>query len=268
MRAARAAACFLAPALALSIWLAAPATAAPSAKLNVSLTPERLGAGTTIAFGFEITGQEGHVPPPLNTVDLLYPENLGLITSGLGLNTCSRTELETRGACPPDSLMGYGSALTEIPFASENIDESAKITTWMASIEEGHLGLLFLAKAGNPVAAELIFTSQILSAPPPFGGSLATEVPIVPTVPEGPYVSLTRLRSTLGPMHLTYYQTFHGKRTAYHPQGIRLPHTCPHGGFPFTATFTFQDGTHATAHATVPCPARNHGGRRARSPRD
>jgi hypothetical protein len=255
MRAARGVARFLAPALACSLWLPAVAVAAPSVKLNVSLTPERLGAGTTIAFGFQVSGQDGQLPPPLTTVDLLYPENFGLITSGLGLNTCSRQELEDRGACPPDSLMGYGSALAEIPFESETIQESAKITTWMASIEEGHVGLLFLAQARQPVAAELIFTSQILSAPPPFGGTLDTTIPIIPTLPEGPDVSLTQLRSTLGPMHITYYQTFHGKTTAYHPQGIRLPHTCPHNGFPFTATFTFQNDTNATAHTTVPCPA-------------
>jgi hypothetical protein len=255
MRAARRAARFLAPAIAISIWLAPAAAATQSVKLNVSLTPERLGAGTTVSFAFQIASSNSQAPPPLSSVDLLYPINLGLITSGLGLSTCSRTELETTGACPPDSLMGYGAAVAEIPFASETIIETARITTWMASIEDGHLGLLFLAKAGTPVAAELIFPSLILNALPPYGGSLATTVPVVPTVPYGPDVAVTGLRSTLGPMHLTYYETFHGKTTAYHPKGIRLPRTCPHGGFPFAATFAFLDGTHASAHATVPCPA-------------
>ncbi|MCW3018868.1 MAG: hypothetical protein JWN10_1176 [Solirubrobacterales bacterium] len=254
MRAARRAARFLALAVSVLIWHAPPATATQSVKLNVSLKPERLGAGTTMSFAFQITSPNSQTPPPLSTVDLLYPANLGLITSGLGVSTCSRTELETTGACPPDALMGYGTAVAEIPFEPETIIETAKITTWMASIEEGHLGLLFLAKAGTPVAAELIFPSLILNAPPPYGGSLATTVPVVATVPGGPDVAVTRLRSTLGPMHLTYYETFHGKTTAYHPKGIRLPHTCPHGGFPFAATFTFLDDTHASAHTTVPCP--------------
>ncbi len=246
---------FLAPALALSMWLAAPAPAAQSVKLKVSLTPERLGAGTTIAFAFQIASPGGGVPSPLRKVDLLYPANLDLIRSGLGLSTCSRAELEAKGACPPDSLMGYGSALAEIPVGPEVIRESAQITTWMAPVEEGHLGLLFLAQGEDPVVAELIFTSLILNAPSPFGGSLATTVPIIPSLPEAPDVSVTQLRSTLGPMHITYYQRFHGKTTAYHPQGIRLPRTCPHGGFPFAATFAFLDGTHAAAHARVPCPA-------------
>ncbi|MGA2455756.1 MAG: hypothetical protein ABSG93_19815 [Solirubrobacteraceae bacterium] len=254
MRARRGATRLLSATLALWLSLTIPASAAPSATLTVSLTPEQLGAGTTIAFAFQITAPAGQVPPPLSKVDLLYPANLGLIASGLGLSTCSQTELETNGACPPDSLMGYGSALAEIPFGPETIIEHATVTTWMAPIEEGHLGLLFLAQGKTPVAAELIFTSLVLNAPPPFGGSLTTIVPIVPTLPEGPDAVITQLRSTLGPMHITYYQTFHGKTTAYHPQGIRLPQSCPHGGFPFAATFAFLDGSHTTAHTTVPCP--------------
>jgi hypothetical protein len=263
MRAVCGAARLLAPTLALSVWLTSPALAAPLAKLNVSLTPERLGQGTTIAFAIQITSPNSQVPPSLTNMDLLYPANLGIITSGLGLSTCSRTELEAQAACPPDSLMGYGRALAEFAVGTEAISEHAQITTWMAPIEKGHLGLLFLAQGKTPVAAEIIFTSLILSAPAPFGGSVATTVPIIPTVPEGRDVSITQLSSTLGPMHITYYQRFHGKTTAYHPQGIRLPHTCPHGGFPFAATFAFQDGTHARAHTTVPCPTRQHSASKA-----
>jgi hypothetical protein len=254
MRAARGTTRLLAPALAILLLLTAPASAAPSTRLKVSLSPERLGAGTTITFAIKITGHTAQLPPPLSTVDLLYPANLDLITSGLGLSTCSQPELEAKAKCPPDSLMGYGSVFAEIPFGPEIVPERARITAWMAPVEKGHLALLFLAQAKTPVMAELTFTSLILGAPNPFGGALNTTVPTVPTVPEGPDAVITELRSTLGPMHITYYQTFHGKTTAYHPQGVKLPQTCPHGGFPFAATFAFLDGSHTTAHTTVPCP--------------
>jgi hypothetical protein len=253
MKAARTTRLLLAASLALAIPPATSAIASDTAKLNVSLTPETLGAGTTISFDLRIIASQGEIPPPLTKIDLLYPANLGLIASGLGLSTCSGAELETKGRCPANALMGYGSALAEIPF-EEVIFERARITTWMAPIENGHLQLLFLAKAGTPVSSEIIFTSLLLGAKPPFGGSLATTVPLVPTIPEGPDVAITQLATTLGPMHITYYETFHGKRVAYHPQGIRLPHTCPHGGFPFAATLAFLDGTHASAHTSVPCP--------------
>lgn len=253
MKAARSTRVVLAAALAIATPPATSAIASDTAKLNASLTPEILGAGTTISFDLRITAAQGEIPASLTKIDLLYPANLGLITSGLGLSTCSGPELETKGRCPANSLMGYGTALAEIPF-DEPVIERARITTWMAPIENGHLALLFLAKAGTPVSAEILFKSLLLGASPPFGGSLATTVPLVPTVPEGPDVAITQLNTTLGPMHITYYETFHGKKVAYHPQGIRLPHTCPHGGFPFAATLAFLNGTHTSTHTNVPCP--------------
>lgn len=255
MKVARAAACLLTAALAvMSWWPAIALAAAQTVELEASLTPERLGAGTTLYFGFRIAGPRGEAPPPLIAANLLYPANFGLINSGLGLATCSRAELEAESACPADSLMGYGTAVAEVPFGPDTIREGAQITTWMAPIEDGHLGLLFLAQGQAPVRAELIFTSHILPANLPFGGAVATTLPIVPSLPEAPDVSIARLSTTLGPMHITYYQRFHGKTTAYHPAGIRLPRTCPRGGFPFAAELAFQDGSHATAHTIVPCP--------------
>jgi len=152
--------------------------------------------------------------------------------------------------------MGYGSALVEIPFGPAIIQETGHFTTWMAPIRNGHLGLLFYAEGDTPVQADLIFTSLILEAPAPYGGRLDTNIPLIEGLPEGPDAAVVQMRSTIGPMHITYYQRSHGKTIAYHPNGLRLPQSCPHGGFPFAATFAFLDGTHASAHASVPCPTR------------
>ncbi len=233
-----------------------PATAEPSAKLTVALTPERLGAGTTIIFNFKLATPPDSVPPPLTGLDLLYPANIGLITSGLGLATCEPAALEELGpiGCPPDSLMGYGSALAEIPLGPEIARETGHVTTWMAPVENGHLRLLFDAESGTPVSAQFVFTALLLEAPAPYGGKLETHIPIIPSVPEAPDVAVVQMRATIGPKNVTYYQYYHGKRIPYHPIGLRLPETCPHGGFPFAATFAFLDNTHATARTTVPCP--------------
>jgi hypothetical protein len=118
----------------------------------------------------------------------------------------------------------------------------------------GHLGLLFYAQGTSPISAQLIFTSLILEAPAPFGGSLNTRIPVIPSLPEAPDAAVVQMRSTIGPMNITYYQRSHGKRIAYQPNGIVLPNNCPRRGFPFAATFAFLDGTHASSHTTVPCP--------------
>jgi len=230
--------------------------AAPHATLRVTLTPERLGAGTTIRFGFTITLPHGRVPPPLRGIDLRYPANIGLITSGLGIATCEQAALERLGppGCSPDSLLGYGSARVEIPFAEETLEESGELTTWMAPIRNGHLSLLFLAEGKTPISASLVFPGIIAAARFPFGGSLQTEIPVIPSVPERPNASVVQLTSTIGPRHILYYTYIHGKRITYQPNGLRLPNTCPHGGFPFAATFTFLDGSRTQVQTAVPCP--------------
>ena len=228
-----------------------------TAKLDVKLTPERLGAGTTIVFGFQIAGSSGEVPSPLTEIDLRYPANLGIGTSGLGLESCRRARLEALGpdGCPTDSQMGYGSALVEVPFGPDIIHETATTRTFSAPVSNGHLALLFYADGESPIDAQLVFPATIATAPAPFGGSLNTSLPLVPTLPETPDAAVVQLSSTIGPLHLTYYEQVRNKqRVAYTPKGIVLPRSCPRGGFPFAATFSFEDGTRANAATRVACP--------------
>jgi len=242
--------------LALLACTPANAHAAQRVKLEVSLTPKHLGAGTTIIFGFTIATTAGLAPSPLTEINLLYPANLGITTSGLGLATCSAPVLEALGpeGCPADSRMGYGSALVEVPFGPEIIEETAHSETFMAPVQNGNLGLLFYAEGPAPILAQLVFPGTVQPAPAPYGGQLDTSLPLVPSVPGAPDVAIVRLRSTIGSLHLTYYRHIRGVNVPYHPTGIILPSTCPRHGFPFAAHFRFQNGEHANAHTTVPCP--------------
>jgi hypothetical protein len=234
--------------------LTATAHAAQTVKLHATLTPERPGQGTTIGFGLQISTPAGHVPSPLTEVSISYPASLQVALSGLGLASCSTEVLETFGArgCPAESLMGYGSALAEIPVGSEAVDVAAHVTLLRAPV--AGFALLFYAEATTGVSAQFAFPGQLLPAPAPFGGRIAIDVPLVPGLPAGPDVAVVQLNSTIGPEHITYYEHHHGHWISYHPQGILLPNNCPHGGFPFTASLTFLDGTYTTAHTTVPCP--------------
>lgn len=126
----------------------------------------------------------------------------------------------------------------------------------MAPVSKGRLALLFYANGESPIYAQLVFPAIVNTAPAPFGGSLNTTLPLVPSVPGAPDAAVVRLRSTIGPLNLTYYEQIHGQRTAYTPKGIVLPRSCPHGGFPFSADFRFEDRTRATAATSVPCPRR------------
>jgi hypothetical protein len=248
----------------LVLCLPVAARSTPAVSLRAALEPERLGAGTTIKFGFTVTIPSGQAPSPVTEVDLRYPANLGIGTSGLGLATCEPRTLETLGppGCPSDSVMGYGSAQVDVPFGPELLQEAARTTTFMAPLQNGHLGLLFFADGESPVYAQLVFPGLVLPAPAPFGGSLDATLPLVPSVPEAPDAAIVKLSSTLGPSHITYYEYIHGRSIPYHPRGILLPRICPRGGFQFDAELSFYDGRHASAEATVPCP-----GSRSRSRR-
>jgi hypothetical protein len=244
-------------AILLCACLPAAAHAAQRVRLEATLTPERLGAGTTVGFGFQVAAPPGHVPSPLTGIYVRYPSDLGIALSGLGIATCSQALLESpeQGTCPPDSRMGYGTAQAEIPIGPLIYRESVRIAVFRAPTREGHLALLFYAEGKTPVSAEIVFQGLLLPAPGPFGGAISMHIPLVTSLPGGPNVAVVRLSSTIGPEHLTYYEHLHGRTIAYRPKGIMLPNACPRGGFRFSASFRFEDGSHATADHSVPCPA-------------
>jgi hypothetical protein len=221
---------------------------AQSARIDARFTPERLGAATTVSLGFQITAQGG-VLPPLSAMQLAYPANLGLATSGLGLESCAPGELELVGpeACPPDSRMGSGSAVVEIPIGPEMVSENVQLELFAAPSPDGRLHVLVSADGLKPVLAHVVLSGVLLA------GRLSIVVPPIPSLPEAPYVAVTQLRLTLGG-DLTYYELVGGRSVPYRPSGVGLPGRCPHGGFPFAATFGFLDGSHARASTAVPCP--------------
>jgi hypothetical protein len=236
--------------LALCACLSGAGTAmgATTATMTAAFAPDRLGAATTVSFNFQIAAAP-HAADLLTGVDFRYPANLGFATSGLGVASCAPAALEARGpsVCPPDSRMGFGSALVEIPIGSEVVRETAKVALLAGPSQNGYFNLLLSATGESPVAARVVLFTQLSP------GRLEIPVPPIPSLPEAPYVAVVRMHLTIGGQ-LTYYEPVHGKNVAYHPEGIGLPRSCPRGGFPFSASFTFLDGTQAEARKTVACP--------------
>jgi hypothetical protein len=263
MRRARA----LPPALVLLLLLCScfPGSASATtekATLHAGFSPNRLGASTTISFGFHVQTTEGLAPPPMTSLDLHMPAGINYTTTTLGLAICQPAVLQAKGlaGCSPNSRLGYGSALVEVPFGVGSGHEIPEIQALMGPPNNGNLVVLFYANGVTPVFAQLVFTGEVLPASGAFGSRLFTEVPPIASVSGGPDVSIVSVQSTIGPSHLTYYRHRHGHLVAFRPEGVSVPEHCPRGGFPFSADFGFQDGSRTTANTTVPCPPRRRHG--------
>jgi hypothetical protein len=241
--------------LSVSSALAAPTP--EQATLHASFTPDRLEASTTIAFGFHLQTATGLAPPPLTSVILHMPAGLNYTLTTLGLSLCPPATLQADGVkgCPPNSRIGTGNALVEVPFGTGSGHEIPEIQAVVGpSSGNGNMVVLFYANGQFPVSAQLVFSGEVLSDTGIFGSQLATTVPLIPSVPNGPDVSIVDVNATIGPAGLTYYHHVHGKLRPFHPLGIGVPERCPRGGFPFDASFVFQDGSSTSAATTVPCP--------------
>jgi len=234
----------------------AGAGAEQTARLTAGFSPYRLGRSTTLKLGLEIgvAGTSEGLPSPVTKFDLRIPANLELVGSSLGLSICQPATLQAGGAdsCPPDAQLGFGSAEIRVPVGVEPVSESASIEAEMGPPVGEEIGVLLYAEAGTPVAAQLLFPGEL------FGGSsqsLSTAVPLIPSLPGAPDISMVSMKLSLGPEGLTYYKTVHGRTVGYRPEGIALPARCPRGGFRFASDIAFADGTTASASSTVPCPA-------------
>ncbi len=216
--------------------------------MSAAFAPEHLGAATTLSFAFRV-GTPGKAPPPLGSVSIAYPRNLGLATSGLGLAACPVRRLKILGpaSCPANSQMGSGTALIELQIGPTLVRERVTLSLLAGPSSDGYLHLLIYASGAFPVEAAVVLTAVLLP------GHLRIVVPPIPSLPEAPYVSLAELHMTVGG-RLTYYETVKGRSVPYRPAGVGLPDRCPRGGFAFAASFHFLDGTRSRARTAVACP--------------
>jgi hypothetical protein len=256
MPARRAKSLLLAIVVVLGVLIPNQADASQIVKLKASFSPNRLAVSTTVHLEFNIFSTTGAAPSPVTDINIDLPAGLGLGTTNLGEETCDPAALFTFGprGCSPNSRMGLGSATVELPFGPEPPKLSADITVYMGAPQEHHTTLLIYAETKTAVSGQWVFPTQLLPGSGAYGAELNTAMPLIPTWPGGPPAVIVHMETTLGPSHLTYYTRRHGKRVPYSPEGMTVPEHCPHGGFPFRAIYSFDDGSTTSATTAVPCP--------------
>jgi hypothetical protein len=134
--------------------LPASAPAAQTATLHATFSPNRLGVSTTIGFSFQLARTDGAIPAPLTGVSLRLPPGINYLSTTLGLAICEPEVLQARGVagCPPNSLLGSGSALVEVPFGVGAGKEIPDIQAVMGPPANGWRGAPWSScRPGRPV---------------------------------------------------------------------------------------------------------------------
>ena len=239
-------ACALLPAVALS---------AGGSQLSASLAPEVLGKATTVGIGFQLR----NATSPLTGLARRLPAGVTAGFNTLGLETCAVTELEAQGpaSCPANSVVGLGDAVVAVPLGSEQLLEPVSIKMFMAPSVKEHTQFVFYARGTSPVIDQLVFEANLIGDSGIFGARLDASIPTVPGLPGSPVASVVGMQAQIGPKSLRYHVRRHGRMVTFTPEGFDVPASCPRGGFPFGAIFTFANGSHESATTRVPCPDNN-----------
>jgi hypothetical protein len=214
-------------------------------------TGDILGAGADAKLNFVIAGSEYFdSAPPVIGAKFYTPK--GTVVNSAGWPTCSEETLFQLGpsACPKGSKAGpVGTVLGYVTFGGERVEETAEEFPFF---KPGG-GLQYFAIGHTPVLIEAIDRARYsnLNGAEGRGFEEEEEVPLIATVPDGPYASIKTITGTFGAAVKS-----HGKTRYY----FRLPTSCPSGGFLLKAEVTFAENGEPSKPETVdafykaPCP--------------
>jgi hypothetical protein len=192
----------------------------------------KLGAGAAVKTEYTITGTEYEgSPPPLEGINFYLPAGTKLHTSGFP--TCAKSVLEPSGAgvsaCPKASHGGpTGEARGFVSLGAERVRENATLEPLYApggTIE-------FFTVGSKPVSLEILSVGHYanLGGAGGYGPKLIAEVPLVPSLPGAPYISIETIKVQVGSAMKS-----HGKTVYYGT----VPKSCPKRYFPVKSELIF-----------------------------
>jgi hypothetical protein len=225
---------------------AAPAISTTSATIAPSLSPNRLGAHAELTFRTDFAGGESGVPSPLRGAVLRFPAGMSVAIPSL--QACSAARLLRHGpsTCPARSEIGRGSASAEALAGSQLLRERVVMWAFVGPLQNSGPTVELLAQGRTPFDKRVVIAGRVLPDSPPYGERLVLSIPAIHTLSLEPDASLRTFSLTLG---ANQYRHRTRNRNA-----IVVPSSCPPGGFPFAAEFTYADGSRNSALTTAPCP--------------
>jgi hypothetical protein len=221
--------------------------------VSSSFTPNSFGTPTNLAIETTFPANDG-TPAPLREIVTYAPAGMEVNVHGMG--TCEQPRLEADGpsGCPADSRIGFGGGVGLVQVGREPVKEPYTLNLFLGPKQDGRLMILIYVNAATPVSLQLVLAAREIRAPRPYGFGVAVAVPPIYTLPGAANASLESAYLSLGGTSIAYYTRVHDRRELTHVKGLVVPRACPHGGFPFKAIVSFENGATATDVYTSPCP--------------
>jgi hypothetical protein len=215
-----------------------------AAGITASLSPDRLGARAALTLAIRFSGGTGGVPAPVRRATISFPAGLTLEIPRLV--SCSPARLHAQGVngCPASARVGIGHAVTAVLAGSQVLTESVALTALLGPLRGLQPTVLLAGQGRSPVERGVVLSAVLRVGPAPYGEQMVIAIPAIPTLPLVPDASLATLSLTAGT----------SSRRARDHDAVRVPSTCPRGGFPFAGEFVYADGSTGTSLTTVPCP--------------
>lgn len=233
--------------LALVLCVASASASQPTttATITPTLLPDKLGAEGALQLTIRYSSDESAVPLPISRTVLRFPIGLGVEIPHL--RSCSPTRLRVQGpsACSTQSLLGHGHAIAEAQVGSEIVSEGIDLTLFVGPFHNLQPTFEILGLGYSPFDERVVLTGTVRPDNPPYGEDLVLSIPPIATLPLEPDASIVSMSLTVGtakPRHPITVNT------------IVVPPSCPAGGFPFAAEFTYADGSTGSALASALCP--------------
>ncbi|HLM86033.1 MAG TPA: hypothetical protein VK272_07595 [Solirubrobacteraceae bacterium] len=225
--------------------LVASAHAETYATITPLLYPDRLGARGALSLTIQFADPGAGVPAPVRRSILRFPAGMTLEVPHL--RSCSASRLRARGAtgCPAESALGRGHALVEAHVGSQTLTENVSLWVFLGPLQNLQPSIEILAQGYTPFDERVVLDGTMLPTGGPYGEALTLSIPPIPTLTFEPDASIVTFSLVIGA---------HEQRKARDANTVRLPASCPRGGFPFAAEFSYADGSSGSSVNTAPCP--------------
>ena len=184
---------------------------------------------------------DGDLAAPLRHVRLQFPA--GATVNAAKFPTCAPKTFADSLKCPKASLLGNGLAKVDARPLLNNVDAQLKLYNGRGNAKKRTL-VLTASTEDSGIEINLLLPGTLTRIGGRYSYQFDLDIPEIVAVSGAPPVAINSFNVDVGGRVQRK-----GKKQSY----IEAPTKCPSGGWPFTGTFTFGDGTLPTLNSRLDC---------------